>query len=44
MKYRPTEGVGRGQRSFLIFSLAWSRYSAKAILKTHALFDNGDIL
>jgi hypothetical protein len=32
MKYRPTEGVGRGQHSFSVLSLAWSRYKAKAIL------------
>ena len=51
MKYRPTEGVGRVQHSFSILSLAWSRYSTKAILKTYELnlktyelFVNGDIL
>ena len=37
MKYRPTEGVGRGQGSFSILSLAWSRQSAKAILRTYEI-------
>jgi len=44
MKYRPTECVGPEKHSVSILSLAWSRYSTKAILKTYELFVNGDIL
>ena len=44
MKYRPSEGVGRRQHSVSVLSLAWSRDSAKAILKTSDLLVNEDII
>jgi len=44
MKYRPTRGVGRGQHCVSVLSVAWFRYSTKAILKNYELFDNADIL
>jgi hypothetical protein len=44
MKYRPDVGVGFGQHSVSIISLAWSTSSAKEILKTSKLFVNGKLL